>query len=143
MREVKAKVGKMGTGLKVNRVDWSVTACLFVDDTVLLAESKRELQIVVDQFHNVCSRRKLRVNAEESKVMVFESREVEMVDFGNPYRVSVPEDERCETVMGGERMEVVKETKYLGTVLSKHRKMEEVRERAVKGRSVIVSQQEL
>ncbi len=49
-------------------------------------------------------------------------------------------DERCEIVMGGERMKVVKEFKYLGTVLSKHREMEgEVRERAVKGRSVIVS----
>ena len=31
-----------------------------------------------------------------------------MVDFGNPYKVSVPVDERCEIVMGGERMEVVK-----------------------------------
>ncbi len=36
MREVKAKVGKIGVGLKLNGVDWSVTACV----TVLLAESK-------------------------------------------------------------------------------------------------------
>ncbi len=48
-------------------------------------------------------------------------------------------DERCEIVMGGERMEVVKEFKYLGRVLSKHGEMEEVRERAMKGRSVIGS----
>ena len=42
--------------------------------------------------------------------------------------------------MGGERMEVVKEFKYLGTVLCKHREMEgEARERAVRGRSVIGS----
>ncbi len=68
----------------MNGVDWSVTACLFADDTVLLAESERKLQRVVDQFHNVCSRRKLRVNARRSKVMVFERREVEVVDFGNP-----------------------------------------------------------
>ncbi len=72
--------------------------------------------------------------------MVFERRDVEVVDFGNPYRVSVPVDERCDIVMGGERMEVVKEFKYLGTVLSKHGEMErEVRERAVKGRNVIGS----
>ncbi len=92
---------------------------------------------VVHQFHSVCSRRNLRLNAGKSKVMVFERREV---DFGNPYRMSVPMDERFEIVMGGERMEVVKEFKYLGTVLSKDREMEgEVRERAVKGRSVIGS----
>ncbi len=36
-------------------------------------------------------------------------------------------------------MEVVKEFKYLGTVLSKHREVEEVRGRAVEGRSVIGS----
>ncbi len=95
---------------------------------------------MVDQFHSVCSRRKLRVNAGKSKVMVFERREVEVVDFGNPYRVSVPVDEKCEIAMGGERMEVVKELKYLGTVLSKQGEMEgEVRERAVKGRSSIGS----
>ncbi len=102
IREVKATVGKIGAGLKLNGVDWSVTACLFADDTVLLAESEKKLQRVVDQFYNVCSRRKLRVNAGKSKMMVFERREVEVVDFGNLYRVSVPVDERCEIVMGGE-----------------------------------------
>ncbi len=62
-------------------MDWSVAACLFADDTELLAESERELQRVVDQFHSVCSRRKLRVNAGRSKVMVFERKEVEVVHF--------------------------------------------------------------
>ncbi len=78
-----------------------MSACLFADNTALMAESERELQRVVDQFHNVCSRRKLRVNAGKSKVMVFERREVELVDFGNPYKVSVPVDEWCEVVIGG------------------------------------------
>ncbi len=54
-----------------------------------------------------------RVNAGKSKVMVFERREIEVVYFGNPYRVSVPVDERCEIVMGEEKMEVVIEFKYL------------------------------
>ncbi len=70
--------------------------------------------------------------------MVFERREVEVVGFRNPYRVSVPMTERCEIVIRGKRMEVVKEFKYLGTVLSKHGGMGgEVRERVVKGRSVL------
>ncbi len=101
-----------------------MAACLFADDTVLLAESERGLQRVVDQFHSVCNRRKLGLNAGKSKVMVFGRKEVEVVDFGNLYRVSVPVGERCEIVIGGERMEVVKEFKYLGTVLSKHGEME-------------------
>ncbi len=94
---------------------------------------------MVDQFHNVCSRRKLRVKAGKSKVIVFERREVEVVDFRKQYGVGVLVNERCEIVLE-ERMEVVKELKYLGTVLSKYGEMEgEVRERAVKGRTAIIS----
>ncbi len=57
-----------------------MAACLFTDDIVRLAQSERELQGVVAQFHSVCSKRKLRVHVEKSK-MVFEKKEVEMVDF--------------------------------------------------------------
>ncbi len=78
VREMKAKVGKIGARLKLNGVVWSLSACLFVDGTVLLAESERELQRVVDQFHTVHSRRKLRVNAGKSKVMVFDRKEVDI-----------------------------------------------------------------
>ncbi len=49
---------------------------------------------------------------------------MEVVNFVNPYRLSGPVDDRCEIVMGGERMEVVKQFKYLGTVLSKLGEME-------------------
>ena len=79
---------------------------------MLLAKIERELQRMADQFHSVCSGRKLIVNAGKNKVIVFERNEVELVSFGNPYRVSVPIDERYEIVMGGERMEVVKECKH-------------------------------
>ncbi len=72
MRKIKAKVGKMGTRLKLKGVHWSVAACLFKDDTALQAESERELQRVVDHFNSVCSRRKLKVISGKSKVMVFE-----------------------------------------------------------------------
>ncbi len=61
-------------------MDWSVAACLLADDTKFLAESERELRRVVDQFHSVCSRRELKVNAGKSKMMAFERKEVEMHD---------------------------------------------------------------
>ncbi len=80
---------------------------------MLLVKSEKELQRVVDQFHSVCSRRKPKVNAGKSKVILFERKEVEMVNFGSSFRVSVPVDERCEIMSRGERMEVVKEFKYL------------------------------
>ncbi len=104
VREMKAKVGNVGTRLKVNEVDWFVVACLFVADTVLLLESERELQRVVDKFYSVCVRKKLRVNVGKSEVIVFERKEVEVVDF----KVSVPVAGRCEVDSGGEGMEEVK-----------------------------------
>ncbi len=100
MREIKPKVGNVGARLKVNGVAWSVVTCLFVDDTVLLAETEKELQRIVDEFYSECVRGKLRVNVRKSKVMVFERKEVEVVDFSNLYRVSVPEAGRCEVDLG-------------------------------------------
>ncbi len=48
-----------------------MVASLFADDTVLLADSERKLQKVVDEFYRCCVRRKLRVNG-KIKVMVTE-----------------------------------------------------------------------
>ena len=71
-------------------------------------------------------------------MIVFERNE-EVVDLNSPYRMSVPAV-GCEVVVGGEKMEEVKELKYLGTVQCKHGGMEgEIRGRAVKGRFVIGS----
>ena len=38
MREIKATAEKIGARLKLNEVGWSVVACLFANDKVLLAE---------------------------------------------------------------------------------------------------------
>ena len=56
---------------------------LFADYTVLFAESERELQKVVSEFHCVCKRRKLKVNI-KSMVMVFERKKIENIDFARP-----------------------------------------------------------
>ena len=40
---------------------------LFADDTVVVADSERELCQLVTEFERVCERRKLRVNAGNSK----------------------------------------------------------------------------
>ena len=73
--------------------------------------------------YSVCTRKKLNVDAGSNKVMVFEGREVEMVDFDTLYRVSVTAVEKCEVVLE-EKMEEVEEFKYSRTVLCKHGEME-------------------
>ncbi len=87
---MKCKVGNTGAKLRLNGEVWSVVTCLFVDDTVLLAESKGDLQRIVNVFYSVCKRRKLKVNAGKSTVMVFERREEEVTDFNTAYRVRMP-----------------------------------------------------
>ena len=72
-------------------------ACLQM--TLLFADIEEELQRVVDEFYSVCTRRKLKVNALKSKVIVFErSQDI----FDTPYRVSVSAVERCEVAMSRE-----------------------------------------
>ncbi len=72
MREMKYKV--VNAGAKLNGEVWFVVTCLFVDDTVLLAESEGDFHRVVNEFYSVCKKRKLKVNTGKSKVMVFERR---------------------------------------------------------------------
>ncbi len=86
-------------------------------------QSEEDLQRVVNEFYNVCKRRKLKVNAGKSKVMVFERREGEVIDFNVANRVRMPAVARCKIMLGREKMDEVSEFKYLGTV--KERKEEE------------------
>ncbi len=68
----------------------------------------------------MCKRRKLKINAGKSKVMVFERREEEAIDFSTAYRVMLPPVARCSIILGNEEMEEVREGQYLGTVLCMH-----------------------
>ncbi len=45
------------------------------------------LQRIVDEFDRVCKRRKLKVNAGKSKVMVFEGAREQTINFAKPYRM--------------------------------------------------------
>ncbi len=77
------------------------------------------LQRIVDEFDRVCKRRKLKVNAGKSKVMVFKTAREQTFNFAKPYRVG------SEAILGCK-------------ILCKHRSMEgEIRERTVKGRQVM------
>ncbi len=49
----------------------------------------------------------LRLNAGKSKLMVFERREVEVVDFHTAYRVRLPAVARCRVMLGSEKMKEV------------------------------------
>ncbi len=53
------------------------------------------MQRVVNEFFSVCKRRKLKVNAGKSNVMVFERREEEVIDFNAAYRVRLPAVASC------------------------------------------------
>ena len=49
---------------------------LYADDTIVLAETKRELQSALDAVHEYCNNKQLTVNTQKTKVMIF-SREKE------------------------------------------------------------------
>ena len=74
---------------------------LVANYTVLFAENEEELQKVMDKFYNVCARRKQKVNAGKSKGIVFERREVEMVDF-NAIISKRSEEQSCQLLLSGQ-----------------------------------------
>ncbi len=119
-------------------VEQPVVVGLYADDTVLLAESERMLQRIVDEFERVCKKRKLKVNAGKSKVMVFERARVETINFAKLYRVGSEVILGCKIWLGKEKMEEGNKFMYLGIILYKHGSLEgEIRERTVKGRQVM------
>ncbi len=78
------------------------------------------------------------MNADKSKVMVLERAREQPINFAKPYRVGLEAILECKIWLRKERMEVVNEFKYLGTILCKHGSMKrEIRERTVKGRQVM------
>ena len=61
-----------GCGLKLvgaNGNEREMNQLLFVDDTVVVADSEKKLRRLVTEFGRVCERRKLRVNVGKGKVM--------------------------------------------------------------------------
>ena len=64
MRELQARTQLVGT----DEENWEVSQ-LFVDDTVLVADSKEKLERLVEEFGRVCRRRKLKAKVAKSKVM--------------------------------------------------------------------------
>ena len=54
-----------------NDNEWELNQLLFVDETVVVADSEEKLCQLVTEFGRVCERRKLRVNVGKSKVMKF------------------------------------------------------------------------
>lgn len=68
---------------------------LFADDTALVSESIEKLEMLVTEFERACYRRKLKVNAEKSKVMRVSRKlhikmnRVEMENFQTPSKSEV------------------------------------------------------
>ena len=71
VREVNVRV--LGNGLELlsaNGGRFEINQLLFSDDTALVADSEEKLCRLVSEFGRVCERRKLRVTAGKSKVMI-------------------------------------------------------------------------
>ncbi len=88
--------------------------------------------MTVNEFYSVCKRRKLKVNAGKSKVMVlerWEERWFNMIAYWQ-WRIQ-------KIILNGEAIQEVNEFKYLGSVICKHGGTEgETRERTLQGRKV-------
>ena len=100
MKEVKVRIGRMGVRFVEAGRDWRFPFIVYADDLVLCGESEEDLNVVVGRFVEVCRRRGLKVNADNSKVMV----------------VDGEEGMKCEIHVDGARLEQVSEFKYLGCV---------------------------
>ena len=99
----------LGISFDCNSVDWSLyfklIVLLYADDTVLIADNEMDLQKTLDVFYDYCELRKLKVNINKSKIVVFGARKIDNMLFR----------------MGDNTIEIVDKYKYLGVFFSKSR----------------------
>ena len=76
---------------------------LYADDTAILSESPAEMQQALDVLHEYCVMNGLVINVDKTKVLVFSRGKIRNIPIFN---------------FNGERVDVVFEYKYLGTVLN-------------------------
>ena len=75
---------------------------LYADDTVILAERPRELQLALDAMDQYCTLWKLKINVSKTKVLVFSRGCVR---------------NRPEFTFGNVKLEIVREYQYIGLFL--------------------------
>ena len=80
-----------------------ILVILYADDTVLLAESKTELQTYLNIFLRYCNTWKLQLNTDKTKIMIFSRGRSANENF----------------TLDGKNVEVVKHFKYLGVFFSR------------------------
>ena len=76
---------------------------LYADDTVILAESPRELQLALDAMDQYCTLWKLKINVSKTKVLVFSRGCVR---------------KRPEFTFGNVKLEIVRDYQYLGFIFN-------------------------
>jgi len=71
MNEINREVNEIGAVLGRERGDerWKMRMILFADDTVLMADSERELQVLIECYDRVCKTKNVNINVGKSKVM--------------------------------------------------------------------------
>lgn len=82
-REMKARVDGLNSLLKVDDVEQSLMVDFSADSSELLAEIERMLMLpkIVVESDRTCKRRKLKVNVNKSKVIVFEREKEHTVEL--------------------------------------------------------------
>ena len=101
-----------GLGYGVPNGDRDLTALLYADDIVLMADSADKLQEMIDEVGKFCAEWRLSLNAKKSKVMVVAP---------NGHKDGGPEkshDDEPTYTFRGKPLEVVTEYKYLGVIFT-------------------------
>jgi hypothetical protein len=106
MKECRTHTNKLNVGYK-NMMQVGISECAFADDMVILSGSELGLQRNVNIWNDMLKKYDMKINVQKSKVMM-----------------TATEEEELKTEIEGEKMDQVKEFKYLGVVIQSDAKQE-------------------
>ena len=96
----------LGTGVNID--DVCIPLLLYADDIVLLAESEKDLQKLLDKLFTWCHKWRMQVNNDKTKIIHFRPKFMGKTDFKFKY--------------GETNIELVTSYRYLGVTLNEHLK---------------------
>ena len=101
VNDLENNLASVDTGITILYVKLFVL--FYADDAVIFASSAIDLQTAIDEFHRYCTKWKLKVNTEKSRIMVFRK--------GRPRLIEL-------WTYGGVEIPICSQISYLGLVLS-------------------------
>ena len=106
LNDLAEEILNSGKGVNLDENGLSVSILMYADDIALVSDNEDNLQFMINMVHSWCSKWKMSLNTDKSKIVHYRKKSLDQSNFMFKY--------------GNSNLSYCKEYKYLGCTLSQH-----------------------